>query len=759
MKRPAIYILIYILIGIFFGINFNLMQSFYAFLFISVTITAIIMISFKKYLFILLLPIAFLGLYIGISSSSSTNIYIDNFADTSENIAVQAVVNDVIKEYDEYTKYSITSQKLITSEYKANDRINMYLYTSERLMLGDVVKFESKLRHGNIKRNESDFNEELYFKTKKIKYKVFSDEVLVCGKTSSLQISINKISEKIQSIIYNIYNEKDAGIITAMVIGDKTGLDSKIYETYRQAGIVHIIAISGLHISILATILLFLLKPFGRYVPPIILLIFLAFYSILTGCSVSIVRASIMMLFYIMGGLISRRYDILSSAAVTCCILLCYNPYYIYDLGFQYSFISVFAIGLTTEILNKYNIKNKFIALFIISLAVSLATKPITMYNFYYINSIDVFLNVIVLFIMQIMMPLILISVVAGFIYIKLGLLVGTVVHLLLNIIEYLSEITLKIPLSYIMTGGASILIIITLYLIIISVYKILIGKKYTIPLLLICILFIAYTNISKYTGFQADFIYVGQGDCTILRENDKCFLIDCGSSEYRPYGQTILNELSYNNVKKINGIYISHLDYDHMGGIIEIADFITIENIYIGSNFIENENYYMLLDAASKNNINIEYIDIGHSNKISENSTINLIYFDTNCKNTNESSAIFKLISGNKSILFTGDINSKISDTLVKFYDISADILKVPHHGSKYSNSYGFINAVNPRLAINFAGYNNVYGHPNIETIDLYENSNIPFLSTNYDGMVKIRIKDNNIYYKLLDTRFEYIN
>ncbi|MDO4301165.1 MAG: DNA internalization-related competence protein ComEC/Rec2 [Clostridia bacterium] len=759
MKRPALFILIFTIIGILFGINFISDITFYIFLFIVIFLCIVIIFKYKNLCYCLILIPALFAFYNGVNCGLYTNSQIDLIADTGCPIKITAIVNDNLKTYDDKTiMYSVSAKTFEFNNTVYNEDINLYLYTDKQLSIGDKVDMKAYIKHGSIKRNDSDFNEIRYLKVKNIEYKAYPYYVNVIGHNISIKTHLKNISYNIKEIIYDIYPYEEAGIITAMILGDKTNIDEKIYDLYKLSGIVHIIAISGLHISLLAGIILYLTKSMGRYISAVIVMLFLLFYCIFTGGSVSVIRAAIMMYFYILSGILGRKYDLLSSTSCACSLLLCYNPYYIYDLGFQYSFISVFTIGFTSQIIYKYNIKNKLAVLFIISLAVSFSLKPITAHNFYYVNFIDVFVNIIAVALMQFILVFSLVSIITAFLYIKIGIFIGGTSYTLLKIIENTARLSLNLPFSHIKTGCIAIFTVIILYIIFISLYKLFMGKPYYISIIIICTIAIFFYIFNKYDGFEAEFIYVGQGDCTIIKDDDKCYLMDAGSSQYSPKGYVILNQLQYENIKKINGIYISHMDYDHMGAILEIAGDIPIENIYISMYCDHNNNYKMLLNIAKENNININFVDESYNCRLTENIDINLIYIDKGSVNNNNGSAVYKIICDDKSILFTGDIDNKTSDKFSGNIGTDSDIIKVPHHGSKNSVSKEFLYAVSPDLAINFAGYNNTYKHPSNETLKVYNEMNIPFLSTNYNGMVKIRINNSKIYYKLLNTEFHSI-
>lgn len=758
MLRPALYILLYTITGILFGIYSYDYSISCVFIAVIIVLTFIIVTVHKNLLCCLLMPVALLALSAGASSGLHTNSQIESMADTDYPIFVEADVCDIVNIYDDITKYKIKAKHMSYNNTDIYDSINMYMYVNKKLNIGDTVEFKSTISHGNIKRNEADFDEILYFKIKGIEYKTFPDDVNVTGHSNTLGYFVKNISLSLQSTINKLYPQREAGLMTAMLLGDRNNLDDELYDLYREAGIVHIIAISGMHISILAGIILILVKPLGRYISSVIVILFMCFYIILTGGSVSVVRSGVMMFFYILSGLISRKYDLISSTALACTLLLFVNPYYIFDLGFQYSFIAVFTIGFTSEILKNYKIENKFINLIVISIAISLTTKPITVYNFYYINCIDFIVNILVVSLSEFILIFGLISAIVGTFMLNIGVFLSGSVYVVLKVIEYISEFSLSFPFAHVQTGAISIISFLLMYIALIFIYKILMGKIYAIfPLVLSAVLLFIGIN-TRYDDFEMYVIYIGQGDCAVIRDDDKCYVMDVGSSEYKNYGEVLFNELQYNNIHKIDGIYISHMDYDHMGGVTEVAELMPVENIYISEYCDKNENYNTIIDYASENNINIEYVNENYEEQLTENMSIKLVYTDKNAVSTNNSSAVYKVTYGGKSILFTGDIDSDIMDRASDVAEINADILKVPHHGSSGSISEKFVAAVSPELAVNSAGNNNIYGHPSGETIAFYNSMDIPFLSTNYNGMVKIRIIDNEIYYKLLNTKFEPI-
>ncbi len=771
MKRPALYILLFAVIGVLFGVNSA--SGFTALIFIVVilALSAFMIFLYKSFSCCFLIVPAVILFCISVSASIVPNSDLDCIADTDYPITFNAVVSSKYKQYDDVSVYKVKTTSFSHSNKSFEENINIYVYTDKELVPGDIVNVITRLSLPDIRRNSADYNKALNYKIKKVDYYSYPYSVNVTGHKNSVRSICSAAAEKVKTTVKAIYPQKEAGLLIAMLTGDRLDIDDDIYELYRHAGIVHIIAISGLHISILAGILLFFVSKLGKNLSTGIVMVFLLFYYVFTGGSISVTRAFIMMYIYLIGYIICRRYDMLSSAATACTLMLCINPYYLFDIGFQYSFTAVFAIALGSELLEhlkkryreklrplyegRYKILMKLSELVFISFIVGIAVKPITIYYFHYVNTADIFVNLIAVALTEFILVLGILSVIAGVIYVKAGVFLGGAVYMLFKAIETASEISVSLPFTFTLPH-IPVYAILAIYALYITVFFMLMGKiKNIIPSLLCAVIALSPLFI-KYNGFEADFIYVGQGDCTIIRDEGKCYIIDAGSSYYAPKGSTILRQLEYYNIKSVDGIFISHMDYDHMGAVAEIADDIEIKNVYAGKSSAHGDNYNTLLNTAEEYGIDIKEIDAGFSEHLTDKLKLELLYEDKSSADSNNSSAVYRLNYEGRNILFTGDIDSEALEQLADGVNVNADILKVPHHGSENSYSEKFIKAVDPRLAVNFAGYNNGYGHPSPVTVQGYKSLGIPFLSTQGDGMITVRIDDDGIRYKTFYSKFK---
>ena len=233
----------------------------------------------------------------------------------------------------------------------------------------------------------------------------------------------------------------------------------------------------------------------------------------------------------------------------------------------------------------------------------------------------------------------------------------------------------------------------------------------------------------------QVSFINVDQGDCTFIKAPGDCdILIDGGGKEgdFSVAENTIKPYLLQNGVYDIEYAIVSHGHIDHIGGIIGLIDVFPVETLVVPTGFGTTEEGKTLINKAEEHHISIQYLAHGKTIDFQNGMTLYTILpnaesVEHNVKeNENNQSAVFKITYGNTSILFTGDIEQETENLAVEKYGtlLSADILKVPHHGSKTSNNERFIDCVSPRYSVITVG-KNTYGHPHENTLETLRKRN----------------------------------
>lgn len=258
-------------------------------------------------------------------------------------------------------------------------------------------------------------------------------------------------------------------------------------------------------------------------------------------------------------------------------------------------------------------------------------------------------------------------------------------------------------------------------------------------------------TNIEKNesVNFQINenikihFIDVGQGDSIFIElPNNETMLIDAGESSKEEVVSEYINTLGYN---KINYVIGTHPHSDHIGGLAHIINSFNIEKIYMPKALSTSKTYENLLNTIYKNNKNIITAKAGIKIIDEDNLKINILApNNNNYSNLNNYSVVIKINYKSKSFLFMGDAEILSENEILT--DVSADIIKIGHHGSDTSSSESFLSKVNPKYAIIMVGENNKYNHPNQTILDRLERNNIITYRTDLNGNIVITSDGNEI-------------
>ena len=215
-------------------------------------------------------------------------------------------------------------------------------------------------------------------------------------------------------------------------------------------------------------------------------------------------------------------------------------------------------------------------------------------------------------------------------------------------------------------------------------------------------------------TDLQIYYFDVGQADSTLIINNGHSMLIDAGNNEDGEKLVTYIKEEL--NITTIDYVVGTHPHEDHIGGLDDIINNFNIKEVYLPEAMTTTKTFEDVLDAIANKELSITVPTIGETFKLGE-ADFEVIYTGTGEKDLNEASIILRMIFGNKTYLFTGDITEEVEETILNS-NIDIDVLKVAHHGSKYSSSEEFVNIATPEYAIISAGEGNSYGHPDPETL-----------------------------------------
>ncbi len=582
---------------------------------------------------------------------------------------------------------------------------------------------------------------------------------------------LTKVRNRLKKIFYVCLSEKDGSLATAMVLGDKGGLDSDVKKMYQSNGIAHLIAISGLHIAMIGGSLYKLLRRLlGGYVIPVGCGIgFIVCYGVMTGLSGATLRAVIMLALSLMAQLLGRRYDILTAVSFSLLLMLLYNPFQIVQAGFLLSFGAILGIAVIHPVWKHiFPTLPKWSDGFFVSLSVQLSLTPVMLYFFYEIPVYSIILNIIVVPVMSILLFFLLLSGFVGLFSLKYGIYAACPARLIFRFYELICHINERLPGTTMCMGRPSALwmgayygILILFLIVVYHMDALKMGCRMARIYLVMVMLSITSLFVVPFVMKDELMICmfdVGQGDGLYVRTPKHTnILIDGGSSSKQKVGTYVLeNGLKYYGCSMLEYVIITHSDQDHYSGVKELLenDSIKIKNMILP--YIENPDdaYHALESLAKQRNIKLIYME-----REDFLVTDGVTFYCLNPENRsyedkNTGSLVFLLSYMDFDMLFTGDMDETVEKELLKQKkqwftsrtEGSLDVLKVAHHGSKTASTKEFLRMLHPKVALISAGENNRYGHPNQETLTNLEEVKCEIYNTMECGEVKIKVNQKGL-------------
>ena len=603
----------------------------------------------------------------------------------------------------------------------------MYYYNNIELNLGDKVKVMGSLELLNSNTNFNLFNYKNYMLSKNTYYKMSADEIILIKKNNNIFYSVkNSLIKRINKIDCSEY-------LKTFILGESNYINDDIVESYRVNGISHLFSVSGMHITLLSSIILNILNKIKKSnYNYFFVIIFLLFYMFLTNFTPSVIRATFLFIFIILNKFLKLNLSTLRILIIILCINLIINPYNIYNIGLKFSYVISLYLIAFSKLINKYN---NYITKTLITSSISfLASIPILINNYFNVNLMTILNNIIFVPLVSIIIfPFSLIILLIP----QLDFIYEFMIYILENLSLFISNFKIEIIFS-----KANIFIVILYYILITLVLYKFYQRKYKYISLIIIILFI-HTNINYIkNNSYITFIDVGQGDSTFIHMpyNKANILIDTGGKYNYNISKDIINYLKSKGIKNINYLILTHGDYDHMGEAINLVENFKVEKV--------------IFNCGEFNELEQDLIKVLDKRKIPYYSCIkelnidkNKLYFLNNKDygNENDNSSVIYTEFDNHKFLFMGDAGVEVEKDLMKKYNLdNIDVLKVGHHGSKTSSSELFIDVINPKYSIISVGKNNRYGHPNKEVLDNLKDSKI--YRTDQDGSIMFKLKNNKL-------------
>ena len=639
------------------------------------------------------------------------------------------------------------------------------------LKIGNKISVVGTLRKGRGERNPGEFDYYKYLQSKKIV------GILYAKKAKDFRIaetSINYLSNTILNSrkwvaqkIETLHNKQTAALLKGLLLADRSEIDYKTKESFINSGVIHVLAVSGLHVGFIVLIFMFLTSRISIYPRTILTILGLIAFLLLTGSTPSVFRATIMVVVMLLIYLSNRSYNSLNALAIAALILLLLNPAEIFNPGFQLSFSAVLSILIVYPILSeRITTKNRVLRYLLLFSAVSfsaqLGTLPFTLIYFQKLSIISLFANLVVIPLIGIIVGLGVLTIFISTFSTLFSLFFASANMLFTDGLLAIVDFTGTQQFSFFYIPNFSLIDALFFYLfLIITIYSV---KKFTNNFAFAVLFLLVGLNLFFYLQidnkqllpdgkFSVVMIDIGQGDGILLKfPNGEIALVDAGNaSPSFDNGERVIAPLLRRlSIKQIDYGFISHVDSDHYKGFLSL-----IKNGWI------KEIYKPAIDTTLNKDIRLEKIIKDNNVKLSYYSKSKLMFGNlafyilndtTNSKynsfDSNNKSGIFKIVHGNNSFLFVGDAEYPAERLLIKSYGkfLNSDILKVGHHGSKSSSSQKFIDAVSPKVGIVSAGLNNKFGHPVKLVMDRFTHNNVTLYRTDLEGAIILQSNGESV-------------
>ena len=684
---------------------------------------------------------------------------------------VGKITSEVIKK-DNY--YIFDLQLSSIANHSVSGKIKLST-NQDSLNYADEISTIASIRKISKVANPAGFDLQEYYGLKSISAGGFSKTIIeiVDNSSSNLGKTIIKIRKFIRARIEKRCG-KNSGFIKAILIADRSNIDFE-RNILSNAGLSHLLAVSGLHVAIIALLIYSIINVVirNRYLNRIITIIILISYAAICNFSPSVSRAVIMISLVLISKMLNRKTDLLNILSLSLILITAINPNQLFSTGLQMSFAAVLTLGLFIPKIKRFKLPdaspfisytiriiNGIILIMISSFVLSLFLAPITILNFNQFNLNGVIANIVGIPIISLILSL---SVVVIFLpeFNFLLELYQFSLDFILNLFFSWTKYVSNFPFNWKFLS-VTISQVFALYILLIIIFH----RKSKLSLCLISSLmfiFILCFNVNS-DNFEITYFDCGLGDLFLIRNSfGETILIDTGptNSTSKHFNNSALPYLKQQKINSLDYLIITHAHNDHYGGLKSVLAELKVKNIVVTDEFVSRKIWkYFQNDVISE-----------QANLITITDTTTIFLTDFSMKilhpdkhfadnNINNMSIVTKIEFDSTSFLFMGDLEEEGEHYLIDNYaeHLPADVLKAGHHGSRTACSEEFIKLVNPEFVILPTSLHNRFGFPHRITLDKFKYLEDHLLITGKDGAIQIYPNKQNTYIKTIKSGKEFI-
>lgn len=550
------------------------------------------------------------------------------------------------------------------------------------------------------------------------------------------------IREHYRESMAQVMSREDAAAIFAMLFGGYAGLNPELVEDFATTGIVHILSVSGSHMTIISGVVAVLCKllRLPRGLTFALGFFVIGTYSFLSGLLPQVLRSATMGVLIFFAKTLDAEAEGARLLTLTALAMLINQPLLLFDVSFQLSFTSTAGLMYLSEDLSQrlQRLPKIFADAASITFAAQLVSLPVVVWYFNRISLSSVLADMFVMPLLEI----VIIGGLAGGIIAAILPLVGkiffTVMALTFGASAEINRAIAHLPLSSVqiptlgLTAGF-------------FYYVALIFRR---PIILLPIIILLAVSVFRPGGgLEVSFVDVGQGDCAVVvTPHGKCMIFDAGGVREKMFdtgGRIVVPYLKHENIRTVDKIFLTHAHEDHAGGAGTV-----IKKIPVGEIITAGESpaeYAAVFGIAEERLPNLR---AGRSGEVFDVDGVQVeILFAPSVGKGNEISNVYRIRYGDVSFLITGDLVTEVeAQILAAGVDVQSTVLKVAHHGSATSSSEKFLRAVNPKCAVICVGYGNTFGHPRAEVLERLESLPTKIFRTDRDGLIKFRTDGKNL-------------
>jgi len=618
---------------------------------------------------------------------------------------------------------------------------------------GDCLRLDSDLYQYRTPSNPYEPNRYLIALARGTGYYSYAQgaDIQTEGNRSDFYGIFVNIRKQILEFIHKAAGEEGDSILAAMTVGEQREIDTDVQNAFSDVGVSHVLSVSGLHIGFLLLVLKKLLQPIplGKKSKFFILLSFIIAYCMVTAFSVPVLRAGLMFAVFLFAELKGKRYDLLNALGMTAILLLLFNPLQVFTVSFQLSFCACLGIALFENTLHcKKRYLNKSAALLSTTIGASLMTLPLVIYYFNKLSLISLLANFLLVPAASLIIGVSFFSSLIAFLNAGAGLfglgIAGWLATLYVHSVEWLAGL----PWAKLAVATPPVWTVLVYMVLIFFVSRFILvkGRWKTVLSLLTAAVYTAVMMCSLLLPTQnlkITVLSVNNALCIHLQTPDgRNYLIDTAESTAYSGGEEssaeriLIPYLRRKGIAKLDGVFISHENSDHCGGLYVLQEYAEIENIYYPDLTGYTDDFQQLL-AVYREQGTACYA-LSQNNRLETGElqwkVLNPVALAGNA-DENDFSMVLQLTFGDTQIIFPADISQKVEQQMIGQYDLACDILIAAHHGSSTATSEIWLQALKPDYVVISEGGR--FPDSVEKTVERLEQYNLQAYDTDISGAV----------------------